>query len=150
NGVAEEVGGDVFAAKARRKRIALIDNAADGHVPAAKVAVRYVVEIAESVGVVQRSVLAERFPVIAALDAVQHVKAAQVGAVEKLTCGVEIESPRIAAAFAEKLEALGGIVVTPDPLLKLDAANVRRDGASLTAVEPAVRSPGKRIRDRVG
>src|SRR3712207_7210821 len=49
---------------------------------------------------------------------------------------VEIEAPRIAAALAEEFEPLCDRVVPPDALLELDAANVRRDGAALAAVQP--------------
>ena len=41
-------------------------------------------------------------------------------------------------------------MVAPDPLLKFDSANTRRDRAALAAVEPAVRAPGQRVGNRMG
>ena len=69
----------------------------------------------------QRAVLAERLPVVASLDAVEHDEAADVGAGEELAVAVEVEAPHVAAALAEQLEPLGRRVVAPDALLELDA-----------------------------
>ena len=108
------------------------------------------VEVAERVRIVKRPVLAERLPVIAPLDAVEHDEAAHVGAGEELAVAVEVEAPHVAPALAEELEPLARRVVAPHALLKLDAADPGRDGAPLQAVEPAVRPPGERVRHRVG
>src|SRR5437870_2535245 len=40
-------------------------------------------------------------------------------------------------------------MVAPDPLLELDAANTGGHRASLAAIEPAVRTPGQRVGDRM-
>src|SRR5262245_16045912 len=102
--VAEQVRGDVFATKLRRKCRPLVDHAADGDMPAAEILMRNMVEIAVREWIVQRPVLAKRLPVIAALHAVQHDVPAKIGAVQQLACGIEIEAPRITAALAEQLE----------------------------------------------
>src|SRR5207253_712160 len=99
------------------------------------------------------AVLAERLPVVAALDAMQHDMAAHVGAVEQVAVPVEVQAPRVAAALAEQLEAMRQRVVTPHALLKLDGRllgggrvpDPRRDRAALTAVEPTIRAPGERV-----
>ena len=93
--------------------------------------------------------LAERLDVIRALHAVQQRVAAVIGAVEQSASTVEIEPPRIAAAFAEQLERFRHGMVAPDTLLELDAADIRRHGAPLAAIQPAVRSPRQRVRDAV-
>ena len=72
--------------------------------PPLKFACGDVVEVAVGVRVVQRAVLAERLPVVAALHAVQHREAAEVGAVEEVAVAVEVEAPGVAAALAEQLE----------------------------------------------
>ncbi len=41
-------------------------------------------------------------------------------------------------------------MIAPHALLKLDAANVRRDRASLAAIQPAIGPPGQRVGHRVG
>ena len=94
--------------------------------------------------------LAERLPVIASLDAVEHDEPADVGAGEELAVAVEVEAPHVAPALAEQLESLGRRVISPDALLELDAADLGRDRAPLKTVEPAVGPPGQRVRHRVG
>ena len=118
--------------------------------PAADAGVTNVIEVAERVGIMERPVLAERLPVIAPLDAVEHDEPAHVGAGEELALAVEVEAPHVAPTLAEELEPLADRVVAPDALLKLDAADLGRDGAPLQAVEPAVGPPGQRVRHRVG
>ncbi len=102
--IRQQVAGDVGVAEARRQAVALVDDAAAGDVAAPEVLVGDVVEVAVGVRVVQRAVLAERLPVVAALNAVQHDEAAVVGAVEQVAVAVEVEAPRVAAALAEQLE----------------------------------------------
>src|SRR5437870_1677216 len=113
DGVPQEVGGNVFPAEARRVGVAAVDNAADRDVAATEVLVRNVVEIAVGEWVMQRAVLAERLPVAAALNAVQHGKTADVGAVEQIAMAVEVEAPRVAAALAEELELVRQRLVAP-------------------------------------
>ena len=102
----EQVGGDVAAPPGRGQRVGLVEQAAHRHVAAADAVVTDVVEVAERVGIVQRAVLAERLPVVAALDAVEHDEPADVGAGEELAVAVEVEAPHVAAALAEQLESL--------------------------------------------
>src|SRR5262249_54963730 len=104
-----------------------------------EVAVWDVVDEAVGERVVQRAVLAERLPVVAALDAVQHGEAADVGAVEQVAARVEVEAPGVAAALAEQLELPRDRVVAPDALLEFHAVDVGGHGAALAAVQPAVR-----------
>src|SRR5262245_57265831 len=59
---------------------------------------------------------------------------------------VEVEAPRVTAAFAKQLESAADGMVTPDTLLELNAANVGGHGAALTAVEPAIGTPCEGIR----
>src|ERR1051326_3029677 len=72
NGVAEEIAGDVFATKLFGERIALINDSAIGDVAAREVLIWHMVEVTVGVGIVQRAMFAETFPVIAALDAMEH------------------------------------------------------------------------------
>src|SRR6516162_5586543 len=96
--VAEQVGRDVRVAKLTGKGIALVDDTADSDVAPAEVRVRNMVEKPVSVRIVQRPVLAELLPVVPTLDAVQHAKAADVGAVEQVSVAVEIEPPGVSAS----------------------------------------------------
>src|SRR5439155_10108079 len=123
--MAEQIAGDVLAAEAGRERVASIDDATDGDVSATRIAMRHVLEITVSVGIVQRPVLAERLPVVAALHAVQHVNAAVVRAVEQIAVLVEIEAPGVATPLAEQLELVRDWMIAPDALLKLDPVDVR-------------------------
>src|SRR5438105_23858 len=99
--MAKQIRGDVLAAELRWERIALVDDAADRDVPAAKIALWHVVEVAVGVWIVQGAVLAEALPVVAALHTVKHAEAADVGAVEQVSVSVKIESPGVAAALAK-------------------------------------------------
>src|SRR6185503_19065456 len=63
---------------------------------------------------------------------------------------VEIQTPGIATAFAKQLEPMCDGMITPNTLLKFNAADFCRDRAALATIEPAIGSPGKRIGDRVG
>jgi len=110
-------------------------------VPAGVSGVGHVFEVAIGVRIVQRAMLGEAFDVVGSLHLVQADDVAGIGARHYVAVAVEVESPGVAAPFAEQLEAFGGRVVAPDALLKTDAANVRRDGAALRAVEPAVGAP---------
>ena len=148
--MAEQVGGDIPAPPDLRQRIGVIKQPAHRHVPAAHTGVTNVVKIAERVRVMKRPMLAERLPVIASLDAVEHDEPAHVGAGEELALAVEVEAPHIAPALTEQLEPLAHRVIAPYALLKLDAADPGRDGTTLQAVEPAVGPPGERVRHRVG
>src|SRR5262245_44145483 len=117
--VAEQVSADVFVSKAIGKGVAAVDDAANGDVSAVRVAVRSVIEVAVGVRVVQGAVLAEQFPVVAALDAVQQDEAAVIGAVEKIAVSIEVKAPGVAAALAEQLELARARVIAPDALLEL-------------------------------
>ena len=59
--VPEQVSCNVSIAKSFRKRIALIYDAADRHMPTAEVLMRRVVEVAIGMGIMQSSVLSKRF-----------------------------------------------------------------------------------------
>jgi len=73
-----------------------------------------------------------------------------VAAGEELAVPIKVDAPGVAASLGEQLERAGPRMIAPDPLLKLDAANVGRHGAALRPVEPAVRSPGQRVGEGVG
>ena len=72
---------------------------------------------------------------------------------EELSVLVEVDAPRIAAAFGEDLEDVARRMVTPHarihPLTLLGGragpAHVRRTKHPVTAVEPAVRPPGEGV-----
>src|SRR5262249_15056127 len=144
-----EIASDVLAAELSRERIALIDDTADSDVSAARIAVRHVLEVTVGIRIVQGPVLAERLPVVAALDTMQHVNAAVVRTIEEVTVLVEIEAPRVAAPLAEQLELVRDRMITPNTLLEFDAADVRRHRAPLAAIKPAVRSPRQRVCHRM-
>src|SRR5262249_44328225 len=150
DGMAEQIGGDVFAAILGRKGIALIDDAANRDVAALEVAVRDVGDIAECELVAEGAVLVELLPIIASLNAVQHDVAAEIRAVKEVAELIEVESPRVAAAVAEQLKFVGDGMVAPDALLEGDAVDLGGDRASLAAVEPAVGPPGERVGYRMG
>ena len=57
--MAQQIASDVLALKRFGKRIALIHAAADGHVPAAKVLMRSMFEVAVGMRVVQCSMFSE-------------------------------------------------------------------------------------------
>src|SRR5881628_3471014 len=78
-----------------------------------------------------------------------HSVAADIGAINQLAVFVEVQSPGVAAALAEQLETPGDRVIAPDALLELQPANMGRHRAALAAIEPAVRSPGERVGDRM-
>src|SRR5262249_35987950 len=109
-----------------------------------------VVEVAEGEGVVQRAVLGEALPVVAALHPVEQDEPAVVGAVEEVAVAVEGEPPGVAAALAEQLEGPRQRVEGAYPRLEHDTPYPGGHGAALTAVEPAVRPPGERVGDGVG
>ena len=148
--VTEQVGRDVPAAPPGRPGVGLVEEAAGRDVAPVQAVVPDVVEVSIRVRVVKRPVLAERLPVVASLDAVEHHEPAHVGAGEEPAVRVEVQAPHVAAALAEELEAPGTGVIAPDALLELDAADPGRDGRPLQAVEPAVRAPGERVGHRVG
>src|SRR5258705_11457010 len=101
------------------------------------------VEIAIGVGIVQRAVFAEAFPIVTALHTMKHAVRAKVRGINEFAVLVEVQPPGIAAAFAKKFEAMTDRMVAPNALLEFDAANGRSNGAALAAVEPAVRAPGE-------
>ena len=141
--MSEQIAGDVGVAKGGRQMVGLIDNAADRDMAAAEVIVRRVFEIAVGMRIVQGPVFTERLDVVGALHAMQQRMAAVIGAVKQLSTAIEIESPRISAAFAEQLERLRHGMVPPHPLLEFDATNVRRHRATLATVQPAIGAPGQ-------
>src|SRR5439155_8676832 len=108
------------------------------------------IEIAESVRIVQSAMFTEALPIVAALNAVHHAIATHVSGINQFAVLIEVQTPGVAAAFAKKIEATGKRMIAPDALLELKATDTRGDGASLAAVEPTVGSPGKRVCDRMG
>ena len=96
----------------------------------------------------QLAMLLKLLDVIGPLLPVHHHVTAVVGAVKKLAVLIEIETPGIAAAFAEKLEFVGDGMVPPHALFKVDAADMGRQVGSLCAVQPAIRAPRQRIGQR--
>src|SRR5207249_2490153 len=131
DGVTQQVGGNVLAAKLGRERVALVDDAADGHVAALETLVRRVVEMAEGERIAEGAMLVELLPVVAALHAMEEDVAAEVGAVEQVAVCVEIEAPGVAAAVGEQFELMRDRVIAPDALLEGDAVDLGGDRASL-------------------
>src|SRR5437016_6020490 len=76
---------------------------------------------------------------------------------EELTVFVEVNAPRIAAAFSEHLEHVPGGMMTPHACVHPLSlafrspcfADVRRAEHAMATIEPAVGSPGKRVQDLV-
>ncbi len=90
-----------LAAKSRREQALLVNGAPDGHVSPLEIRVGHVLEISEREGIVQVAVLLELLDVISPLHSVHHHVAAVVGAVKQVARLIEIETPGIAAPFAE-------------------------------------------------
>src|SRR5262245_38584479 len=81
------------------------------------------------------------------------VEAAAVAAVvagESPPQAVERQRPRIAASFGEELENIPVRVISPHGLTEeRDASDASRTGASVHAVQPAVRTPGQTVGQRM-
>src|ERR1700691_4993911 len=118
--------------------------------PAHKVVVGTVIEPPIGMGIMQRSVLAKTFPVVAALNAVHHAVTAVIRAEDNVAVLVKIHPPFVAAAFQEKFKPAGKGMVTPNSLLKFDPANIGGDTTALAAVQPSVRPPSERVGHRGG
>src|SRR5207249_1839805 len=140
----QHVRKNVRAPEFRRKRTALVNDSAAGNMPSAIAGVRHMVEVAVSVGVVQRAMFAKVLYVIRALDLVQHFLI-EIRSGQDLAALVEIEAPGIAPTFGKQLELFGERMVPPNALLKFEVPNVGRDRAALRAVKPAVWPPSERI-----
>ena len=94
-----------------------------------------------------------RLPLVpSALDDVVQVLD-DAGGREGVAVVVEVEPPRIARALGESFEDVPGRVIAPDPAVERRAVGVRRAGLAdlrvrehaVGAVQPAVRSPSKRV-----
>src|SRR5262249_42230367 len=142
HGVGPQVRIDHRAIEPRWEQTLLVDYEPAGQRAAQEPMVPDGVEVSEGVGIVQRAVLAEPLDVVCSLDVVAE-RLRRVAAGEKLAVPVEIDSPGIAAALREKLELPRARMVSPHPLLELDAADIRRYRAALRSVQPAVRPPGQ-------
>src|SRR5439155_2994577 len=136
--VGEQITRDVNAVELRWKSASLIDDSAIRDVAAFEPGVRDMIEVAERVRIVQRPVFAETFDIVAALHLVQPDLLAEIRSRDDVAVFVEIESPGVATPFGEQLELMRERMVTPDALLKFDAANMSRYRAPLSAVKPAV------------
>src|SRR5207249_2477750 len=119
-----------------------VNDSAAGDMPPAIAGVRHMVEVAVSVGVVQRAMFAKVFDVIRASNLVQHFLI-EIRSGQDLAAFVELQAPGIAAAFGKQLELFGERMVPPNALLKFEVPNVGRDRAALSAVKPAIRSPSQ-------
>src|SRR3989442_5237159 len=120
--VREQITRYVNAVELRWKSASLIDDAAIRDVAAFEPGVRNMIEVAEGVRIVQRPVFAEAFDIVAALHLVQPDLLAEVCSRDDVAVLVEIESPGVATPFGEQLELMGERMVTPDALLKFEAA----------------------------
>ena len=69
--MAKRIGEEIFVAILFRESVSLIDDAADGDVAPLEIRMRGVIEITVSERIMQRAMLAERFPVIRPGDGVQ-------------------------------------------------------------------------------
>ena len=144
----QEVAAEQRAAETARQGIAEVDRPARPG-PGHRLVIRQVLEEAVGVRVVQRAVLAEVLPVVAALHRVVGQVVA-VGGEEQVAVGVEGQAEQVAAALAEQLEPSRQRVEPPDGLLELDPADGVARRAAGDAVEPAVRPPGEVIGQRLG
>src|SRR5262249_16658983 len=99
--VSQQIAAKVTAAKARRQGCALVNEATIRHVSTGEVGGRHVIEVAESIRVVQRPVFAEALPIIRALHSVKIAIRPYVGAVDQFTVLREVQAPGVAASFAE-------------------------------------------------
>src|SRR5438045_213218 len=106
---------------------------------AGEILIRHMVEIAVGVGIMQRAMFAETFPIVSALHSMKHAVGAEVGGINQFAILIKVQAPGIAAAFTKKLETMANGMVAPNALLEFDATNVCSNGAALAAVEPAVR-----------
>ena len=141
--VGEQITRDVNAVELRWKSASLIEDSAIRDVAAFEPGVRDMIEVAERVRIVQRPVFAETFDIVAALHLVEPDLLAEIRSRDDVAVLVEIESPGVAAPFGEKLELMRERMVTPNALLKFEAANVSGYRAPLRAIEPAVGPPGQ-------
>src|SRR6266566_5994336 len=137
----QNVGKDVGACKFKGKGAAVIDNAATGNVSAAVAAIVDVAEVTVGMRIVQCAVFAKVLYIIAALHLVQQFALLEIRPRQDFAVFVKIQPPGITAAFGEQFELFRAGMITPDALLELDAANVRRHRAALRSVKPAIRSP---------
>src|SRR5438445_3157522 len=147
NRVGQQIARNVSAVELCWKSAALINDSAIRDMTAFETFVRNVVEVTEGVGIMQRAVFAEPFDVVSALHLMQPDLFAEIRPCNDIAVFVEIESPRVSAAFREQFELTRDGMITPDALLKFGSANARRYCAALRAVKPAVRPPRQRIRD---
>src|SRR5579884_2866914 len=136
HGIREGIGRHVGVCKTLREGATLVEHAAAGHMTALEAAVRYMLEIAIGMRIVQGTMLGEALDVIGALHLMQHGHVAVVGAGDDVALAIEVEAPGVAAALGKQLEFVGDGMVAPNALLKLDAADVGRYGAALSTVQP--------------
>src|SRR5262249_5732411 len=129
HGVGPQVGVDHGLVETRGEESPLVDHEPAGQGAAEEAVVADWVEVAEGIGVMERAMLAEPLDVIGPLDVVAE-RLGGVAAGEEPALGVEIDPPGVAAALGEELELLRDRMVSPDALLELDAADLRRDGAA--------------------
>ena len=142
----EEVAGEESSSEAFRERVAAVNGTAGGGA-AGRGIVNDVHQMPVGIRVVQRSVLAEALEVVCALVSVPEE--AEVRGVEQVAVVVECEAEDVPAALAEQFEFLRGRVIAPHALLKLDAPNSAGRGAAVESIQPAVRSPGEVVGERL-
>src|SRR3954470_13471648 len=141
NAVPEQISGNILAAKLFRQSIASIDNSTHGDVPTREILVGNMFEVAKGVWIMQGAMFPKAFPIIATLYRMQHSVLAEIGGINQLSLIIEIQSPRVSTSFAEQFKSTRDRMISPDTLLKFNAANLRCDGAALASIKPAVWSP---------
>ena len=114
-------------------------------------------EVAVGIRIRQRAVLVESLLVVTPLRVVKAARVAAVMAGEDSAFRVDLAAERVAASFGINLESTRGRVISPDELphrmhrqLVETRPQDRAAGrAPLARIEPTVRSPAQRIRNRV-
>jgi hypothetical protein len=105
---------------------------------------------AEGVRIGKLAVFLETLPQIRALHVMKAARVATVVPGEETTLRVEFDAERVATAFRKNLEAARLGMIAPDPLpdhvrnrflIQTRPRDVRRDGAAMRAVEPAIGTP---------
>src|SRR5688572_14306593 len=102
----------------------------------------HVLEVAESEGVVKGPMLGKALDVIGALGVMESSRRSVVCSRKQSSLAVKFHAPGISAALGEKLELFRLWVIAPDGLSQeFHPLHVGGGGASLGAVQPAVRPP---------
>ena len=112
--------------------------------------VRHVLEPPEAIRAHRGAVLGPAFDVERTLRVVQAARLAVVRTGEDAALRIELDGEGVAAALGEDLEVAAHGMVTPDGLAEeFHALDVRRAGAAVSTVKPAIGPPRERVRAAV-